>query len=251
MRFPWLAAHEVNRYARPLPGLERPVRVAHLSDLHIGHYIDSRIVRRWVETTVAHQPDLIVITGDLTDSENSALIRPAVAEMGRLRAPLGVWAVWGNHDYRLRAYRSGDLSDLETWLEASGVRVLNNAGVRLREDLYLAGVDDLWHGRPDVARALEGLPDGAASLLLCHNPDYLFEVPAAVGLTLCGHTHGGQIWVPFLGAVFTSSKYGKRFAQGWIEDPVPAFVSRGLGVSTVPLRYRFRAEVVIMDLLPS
>lgn len=241
---------EINRYTRPLPGLKQPLRLAHLSDLHVGAFIGPEMVRRWVEATQEQAPDLVVITGDLTDSEKPALIRPAVAEMRGFRAPLGVWAVWGNHDYRLRAYKSRDLSDLEAWLEASGVRVLNNAGVLLREDFYLAGVDDFWHGRPDVAGALEGLPDSAASLLLCHNPDYLFEVPATVGLTLCGHTHGGQIWIPFFGAVFTSSKYGQRFAEGWVEDPVKAFVSRGLGVSTLPLRYRCEAELVVLDLLP-
>jgi predicted MPP superfamily phosphohydrolase len=241
---------EINRYTRPLPGLKQPLRLVHLSDLHVGAFIGPEMVRRWVEATQAQAPDLVVITGDLTDSEKPALIRPAVAEMKGFQAPLGVWAVWGNHDYRLRAYKSRDLSDLEAWLEASGVRVLENAGVLLREDFYLAGVDDFWHGRPDAASALEGLPDGAASLLLCHNPDYLFEVPATVGLTLCGHTHGGQIWIPFFGAVFTSSKYGKRFAEGWIEDPVKAFVSRGLGVSTLPLRYRCEAELVVLDLLP-
>lgn len=249
MRFPWLAAHEVNRYARPLAGLERPVRVAHLSDLHIGYYVDAKIIAHWVEATMAQKPDLVVISGDLTDTHRAEWIRPAVAELAGLEAPLGAWAVWGNHDYRLRRYKSRDLSDLRGWLEQAGVRVLNNAGVQLRDDLYLAGVDDLWHGQPDVEQALKDHREGAV-LLVCHNPDYFFEVPAKVGLTLVGHTHGGQIILPILGPVSTSSRYGKRFAEGWFEEPVKGFVSRGLGVSTVPIRFRAKAEIVIHELHP-
>lgn len=257
------------RYA--LRGLQAPLRVAHLSDLHIGFFIRRGSVKRWVEATLAERPDLIVITGDLTDSGRRHQVLPTLEELSRLKAPLGTWAVWGNHDYRFNGYQpknppQGGLSygsranpprvpmvpplELEQHLNQRGIRLLHNDGVQLREDLYLAGVEDWWHGEPSVEQALAKKPDSSASLLICHNPDYLYQVPRSVDLTLCGHTHGGQVVLPWYGPAFTSSSYGQQFAGGWISDPVPAFISRGLGLSTAPIRVACPAELVIHDFVP-
>uniref|UniRef100_A0A7C3DEY9 Metallophosphoesterase n=1 Tax=Meiothermus ruber TaxID=277 RepID=A0A7C3DEY9_MEIRU len=261
----------IQHYRRPLRGLSAPLRVAHLSDLHIGFFIRQGSVRRWVEATVAQQPDLIVITGDLTDSGRSHQVLPTLSELQKLRAPLGTWAVWGNHDYRFNGYQpkyptQGGLDrrskanpprvpmlppvQLEERLRALGIGFLHNAGVQPRDDLYLAGVEDLWHGEPNIEQALANYSSPAACLLLCHNPDYLYQVPRSVDLTLCGHTHGGQVVLPWYGPVFTSSLYGQKFAGGWIDDPVPAFISRGLGLSTAPLRVACPAELVIHEFVP-
>lgn len=261
----------VQRYQRTLRGLQSPLRVAHLSDLHIGFFIRQGSVRRWVEATLAQQPDLIVITGDLTDSGRRHQVLPALPELQKLQAPLGTWAVWGNHDYRFNDYQTKYPArvtiskkssasppkvpmvlpqELEKLLGQLGIRFLQNAGVQLRRDLYLAGVEDLWHGEPDVAQAFAGYTDSSASLLICHNPDYLYQVPKSVDLTLCGHTHGGQVVLPWYGPTFTSSSYGQKFAGGWVDDPVPAFISRGLGLSTAPLRVACPAELVIHDFMP-
>lgn len=261
----------VRHYQRPLRGLQMPVRVAHLSDLHIGFFIRQGSVRRWVEATLAEEPDLIVITGDLTDSGRRYQVLPTLTELQKLQAPLGTWAVWGNHDYRFNNYQPkhpGRVSatrkpsasppkapmmpphDLEASLKGLGIRFLHNAGTQLRSDLYLAGIEDLWHGEPDVAKALEGHRDSSACLLICHNPDYLYQVPGSVDLTLCGHTHGGQVVLPWYGPTFTSSSYGQKFAGGWVDDPAPAYISRGLGVSTAPLRVACPAELVIHEFVP-
>lgn len=261
----------VEQHRRSLRGLQVPLRVAHLSDLHIGFFVRQGSVRRWVEATQAHQPDLIVITGDLTDSGRRHQVLPTLPELANLRAPLGVWAVWGNHDYRFNNYQPKQPShvgttaksgytppripmvpplELEKMLNHQGIQMLHNAGVQLRSDLFLAGVEDLWHGEPDVQRALDGFNRSSAGLLICHNPDFLYQVPRSVDLTLCGHTHGGQVVLPWYGPTFTSSSYGQKFAGGWIDDPVPAFVSRGLGVSTVPLRVACPAALVIHDFSP-
>jgi predicted MPP superfamily phosphohydrolase len=186
--------------------------------------------------------------------------------------------VWGNHDYRFNHYQIKDRADplrpprgflrafdppqkvpmcppegLVAPLRAAGVEVLHNRGVILRDDLFLAGVDDFWHGEPNLRAALQDAPQESARLLLAHNPDYLYEVansPLQPDVTLCGHTHGGQIVLGSYGPVFTSSQYGQKFAGGWVDEPVPAFVSRGLGVSVLPLRYRCDAELVVFDFLP-
>ena len=103
-------------------------------------------------------------------------------------------------------------------------------------------------GDPNVTKALLNAPANAASILLCHNPDYLLEVPQRAGVTLCGHTHGGQVRLPGIGAPWTPSKYGERFLAGWVTEPVPAYVSRGLGATAVPHRIGAQAELSISSL---
>lgn len=266
------------RHQRALRGLRRPVRVAHLSDLHLGFWVQRGSLEAWVRATNAEKPDLVAITGDLTDSARPHQVLPALSALRHLTAPLGVWAVWGNHDYRFGGYQiknrptsapapRGVLSvfdppqkvpmlapkGLEPPLRAAGVRILHNRGVSVRDDLFLAGVDDFWHGEPDLGAAFKDSPEASARLLLAHNPDYLHEVaksPVPPDFTLCGHTHGGQIVLGTYGPLFTSSAYGQKFAGGFVDDPVPAFVSRGLGVSVIPVRYRCDAELVIFDFVP-
>jgi predicted MPP superfamily phosphohydrolase len=238
---------EVNPYRLSLPGLKRPLRVVQLSDFHYGPFIHAASLRAWVDATMAQAPDLIVITGDFVDSALTKGLGPLVKALQGLEAPLGIWGIWGNHD---RA-RFKDIAVLERALAKAGVTILTNAGSLVRDDLYVAGVDDTSRMRRNVRRALRDYPAGAASLLLCHRPDYIPWVPATVGLTLCGHTHGGQIRLPYWGALYTSSHYGERFARGFVSDPVPAFTSRGLGVSMLPLRWRCPPEVVRFDLVPA
>lgn len=240
---------ELPRHRLPLPGLRRPLRVAQLSDLHLGPFVPAPRVRRWTDAATAARPDLVVVTGDLVDRRRPAAPERVARALARLRPPLGVWAVWGNHDHD--AYPDGPAA-LRAALEAAGAGVLENDGVRLRDDLWLAGVDDLRRGAPDPARALAGAPDGAARLLLAHNPDGLPALASgAAGLALCGHTHGGQICAPGVGPLVTASRHGRRFAAGFVAAPVPAYVSRGLGVAgALPLRLGCLPELPLFELRP-
>lgn len=244
-----------------VPGLRAPLRVALLTDLHYGLYVFAPQVRAWVDAANAERPDLILLGGDLLDTRSGGATAPLTAELARLRAPLGVYAVWGNHDYgsfgfygtpwrgpaqpdwaRLRkAFRAA--------LASAGVTLLQNGGRSLREDLHLGGVDDLWHGQPDVGRALSGAGE-RATLLLSHNPDVLPDLPRPVGLTLCGHTHGGQVRLPVVGAFMVPSRYGQRYAMGWVRGAhgSPAYVSRGLGTSGVPFRNLCTPEITLLTL---
>ncbi len=121
----------------------------------------------------------------------------------------------------------------------------------MRDDLYVAGLDDFRNGRPDLEATLGGRPDAGATVLLSHNPDVLPEVPIEIPLTLSGHTHGGQVVLPGVGALQTSSRYGDRFLAGWVEGPARGYVSRGLGVTSVPVRINCPAELTVLDLTPS
>ena len=239
---------EVTRHRRTLSKLETPLRVVQLSDLHTGPFIGCAAVREWVNAANAQEPDLIIITGDFVDHWFGRDVEALGEVLLGLRAPLGAWGVWGNHDYA----RFADLRRLESPLNRAGIHILNNRGVKLRDDLYLAGVDDVQGGEPDVSLALRDRPQGAACLLLAHNPDFIPNIPREVDLTFCGHTHGGQIRLPAVGPVFTSSAHGQRFASGWVEESaLPlAYVSRGLGTVIFPARLNCSAELVVFDLLP-
>jgi len=261
-----------------LAGLRAPLRLALLSDLHLGPFIRRRSLARWVDATLRLQPELILLGGDMIDHWATDL-EPLLEELSRLHAPLGVYAVWGNHDHAvLRGRRAppGMAAFARALEERAGVTVLRNASCRPRDDLYLAGIDDLQAGRPDLAAALAGTsaalppapagrhdlpaaPAGTAAdrrpppatVLLSHNPDILPDVPTSVGLTLAGHTHGGQVCLPGYGAIYTGSAHGRRFASGWVRAPALGYVSRGLGVSGAPLRFACPAEITVLELVPA
>lgn len=237
---------EIEMQRRLLEGLRRRVRVVLLTDMHYGPYIRSGSVRAWVDAALEANPELILLGGDIVDFAAPRSLDPLLVELERLSAPLGTYAVWGNHDVR---HFDDRLQAFEATLGSVGIRVLRNAGTLVREDVYLAGIDDFRVGRPDLTAALADRPSNAACVLVSHNPDVLPMVPTSVDLTLCGHTHGGQIRLPGIGPLVTSSSYGRRFAAGWVSAPALGYVSRGLGVAQVPLRIDCPAELTVMDLL--
>ncbi len=237
---------ELPRYRRAVRGLTRPVRLAFLTDLHLGPYMGRQQLEEWVAATEELQPDIVVFGGDLVDQSYAGDLSEVVELLPRLACPLGVYAVLGNHDRT--TYRK--LEPLERALEAAGVRLLKNEGVRPREDLYLAGIDDWRTGHPDAGRALQAA-GGEARVLISHNPDAIPHLPEGIDLLLAGHTHGGQVRLPLVGPLVTSSEYGRRFAEGWVDAPMPAFVSRGLGVTLLPFRLFCPPELVLLELLPA
>ncbi|WP_135228875.1 metallophosphoesterase [Deinococcus fonticola] len=254
----------VTRHTRPLSGLKNPVRVVFLTDLHYGLYIAAGSVREWVKATNALHPNLILLGGDQLDSRMDAPPGPLLRELQRLRAPLGVYGVWGNHDYGSFGLYGGrqygparpdwpaKREELRQAFASHGVTILRNQGVAVRGDLHVGGIDDLWHGQPSVKAALQGA-GSRATLLVSHNPDILPDLPPGIGLTLSGHTHGGQVRFPLIGAPVVPSEYGQRYAMGWVQGAhaAPAYVSRGLGVSGIPMRNLCQPEITLLDLTPA
>ncbi len=223
------------------PGLEG-LRIGHLSDLHIGHPFASENTRWAVAQMLHEQPDLLVITGDLVSfAENIAdlpdLLRP-------LHAPLGVFAVPGNHD------RWEGLEAIIEILKPLGIEFLMNTQRRLvwrGTELTLAGVDDAWNGHMDLAAALADTPEGSFRILLCHLPDML-EAAAARGvdLQLAGHTHGGHVYLPWLGSLVLP-RHGWRYSIGHAQYAhTQIYVSRGLG--GLPLRLGCPPEATMLTL---
>jgi predicted MPP superfamily phosphohydrolase len=141
-------------------------------------------------------------------------------------------------------------------VEAIGIHVVEDTAIRLNTPigpLWVAGISDLWTGRHDLTAALAAVvDDGAPVLLLTHNPDVFPAVPARVTLTLAGHTHGGQVRLPFAGALIVPSRFGQRFAAGHVvEGGRHLFVATGIGTSILPVRFRVPPAVTFLTVRPA
>ena len=238
-----LPLSEVSIALRGWPRAFEGMRVLVVSDIHAGPFVSVGALEHAIDRLVALQPDLILVAGDLLTArvEEWAIHRDAFA---KLRAPLGTFAVMGNHDHY-----TGDVEFVIKSAEAAGIRVLNNRShdlIRDGEVLSLAGVDDLVAGRPDLDAALAGTTDPV--ILVSHNPDLLFDAARrGVALMLSGHTHGGQVRLPGLPVLVRQSRY--RLDEGRFEvGETQAIVTRGLGAVGVPLRFRCAPEALWLTL---
>jgi predicted MPP superfamily phosphohydrolase len=207
-------------------------------------------IARAVDRLNGEAPDLIALLGDYVDA--SPLWRGRLApeviatELGRLRAPLGVVAVMGNHDWKA----TGD----RMWraLAREGVTVLENRAIAIAARgtrFWLGGVADLRWRRANPEGTVAQAPPGEPVVLLAHDPDVFPHVPARVSLTLSGHLHGGQIAIPVVRRLSLPSWYGERFARRHVvERGRRLYVSSGLGTSGVPARLFAPPEVVVVTL---
>lgn len=235
------------------------LKVALLTDLHVGApHMGLGRLRETVARVNAEAPDLVIITGDFViggkDQEGGVLggtfvePEPIADELGRLRAPLGVYAALGNHDWWYDGER------VARALGGAGLRVLENEAARVESGgraFWLAGVADLWTRRPDIEGALRHVGPEDPVILFTHNPDIFPDVPARVALTVAGHTHGGQVNLPLLGRPVVPSKFGRRYAFGHVvEGGRHLFVGGGVGTSIIPVRFRVPPEIVVLKLGP-
>lgn len=232
------------------PAGQPPVRAVLLSDLHVaGPDMPPSRLARIVEQVNALSPDIVLIAGDfVSDKRSASRFYSAVesaAPLAGIRAPLGAVAVLGNHDH----WR--DTAGMRQALTEAGVTVLDNDAVA-RGPLAIGGLDDDFTGRADLSRtltSLRALP--GARLVLSHSPDPFPEVPRDVGLMLAGHTHCGQIRLPFVGAITTMSRYDERYACGRIDEAGRTLiVSAGLGTSVLPLRLGAVPDLWLVTLRP-
>ncbi|MGI8844124.1 MAG: metallophosphoesterase [Gemmatimonadaceae bacterium] len=229
-----------------------------LSDLHQAPLPGLAHTRRAVDAVQRHSPDLIALLGDYAVSfkafrrlsgrlyrNGMRALEPVLRE---LNATDGVVALLGNHDY----YHDG--ADVARWLESVGVRVLLNEQIDVRRGeacLTIAGVDDDIEGTVDAGRRMTSTGWCRTAILLAHNPDSILRFSDAPrpSLVLAGHTHGGQVSLPFYGPPLQFSRICTRHAaRGWIPNPVaPLFVSAGVG-SQIPLRAGVIPDAVIVRL---
>jgi uncharacterized protein len=233
------------------PGPCEGLRVGVLADLHVGSAFNGMgKLEQIVARTNSARPDLILLAGDfvVTGVPGGVFIPPEsfAPILGTLAAPLGVFAVLGNHDWWL------DGSRVRSALETARIRVLEDTSIPIARgacQFWLAGIGDYLETRHDVKSALRAVPDDAAILALTHNPDIFPGIPARVSLTIAGHTHGGQVYLPLLGRRIVPSRYGERFAIGHVrENGRDLFVSPGLGTSVLPVRFLVPPEISLLEL---
>jgi predicted MPP superfamily phosphohydrolase len=222
------------------------LRIAHLSDLHVGTLTPMSWGLAWSRAANRRAPDLAVVTGDMVTSgtEYHADVADVV---GALRAKHGVFVSMGNHDY------FGEGEPLVSNLRDRGVRVLRNEGVVIERQgatLWLAAIDDTWSRRDDLGSALRHRPAGATTVLLAHDPERFDEAAeSGVELVLSGHTHGGQIAVPFLSRAIGLANLAHRYRVGFYRRGRSIlYVHPGLGTTGPPLRLGVAPEVTILVL---
>lgn len=253
----WLepASLRLSRY--DVPGNPPPLkslRIAVISDLHAGSlYIDGAKIDRVVAMTNAAKPDLIVLTGDYVITHVVAgrhmKIEDIVAHLKFLHARLGVYAVIGNHD------RWEDAGHIANVFRSAGIAVLENENMAIatsRGPFYLAGIGDHYTHASDPIRALKNVAGGIKALCITHSPDVFPDLPPSCVLTIAGHTHGGQVWLPLLERPAVAagiSIYGQRYAVGLIREGGKAlFVSPGIGTSGLPMRFGVPPEISFLTL---
>jgi uncharacterized protein len=260
----WLQCTRTRMHFAHLPAPLEGLRIALLTDLHAGPDTPPGLVARAVQMAMREQPDMIAITGDI--AENEAMLERTLDELTKLWAPLGVYIVPGNHDYRdvgierwhdaiSRRRTLSDLTNRASIItisnardeQASATQAGNGDGVRL----CIAGVDDLAEGRPH----LDALHVRAArdfTILLAHNPDQAERARRGVDrvdLVLSGHTHGGQVRLPGYGAIVNSATFADLYEAGVRRRPwTQVYTSRGIGTVHLPVRFLTRPEVAILTL---
>jgi uncharacterized protein len=229
---------EVTRH--PFVGnVKKPLRIAHLTDLHTRGLANRE--RSLIQLVRKESPDLIVITGDTTNGINLGVARDFLVN---LSAPLGVWLVRGDSE-------RWSMSDKEISLYGDiRVSFLVNRGAAIRDDIWLAGLDDPTTGTPELDKALQGAPAAAFKLVLMHSPDHFPRIAGRFDLALAGHSHGGQIVLPGYGPMVLPPG-GRRYVRGWFtQNRSHLFVNRGLGTARIPARLFARPELAIIEIRP-
>ncbi|MFH0863042.1 MAG: metallophosphoesterase [Candidatus Altiarchaeota archaeon] len=226
-------------------------RIVFVSDIHCGPLFSIGRTRELVDSIDGLEPDMILLGGDYISSDDifntGDRIGPCLGEFSRLKAPLGAYAVLGNHENwagRDRAMNS---------LESASIRVIDNDGVWASSgngSIRIAGVADLWTQRQDFNAALDGAKASDYTILLSHNPDIAEYLRSdSIALVLSGHTHGGQVtlfglWTPYL-----PSNAGQKYAGGFVKtNHTTVFVTKGVGTTGLPMRFFARPEIVVLTL---
>jgi predicted MPP superfamily phosphohydrolase len=242
------------RVPKVVRGAGGSLRVLHMSDFHFSWAVPLSTIERAIDTGLSARPDLICLTGDFITHRYDFDERAYVRSLRRLTATCATFAVLGNHDGGRWARERRGFADhglVERMLAEAGVRLLHNRSEELEvrgSKLMLVGVGDLWAGELQAERAFQAVRAEMPVLLLSHNPDSKDELRAfRWDLMLCGHTHGGQVIIPFAGPRYAPVN-DKRFVAGLHEwEGRRMYITRGVG-NLGGVRFRCRPEVSFLEL---
>lgn len=243
----WL---EISSISLILPRLH-PVfdnyRIVHISDIHMGTWINRHRFAKIVKSVNMLYPDLIVITGDFVTDLSHTIVADLYCNLSKLRSKDGVFAVLGNHDYW------SNPKTIRQILEISDIIELPNKVHTLKrgdENLNIVGVDNYWENKALLREVLCKFRENEAAILLAHEPD--FAVISAktnrFDLQLSGHTHGGQVILPKIGPIVLP-KYGRKYPAGLYQiDKMLLYTNRGLGTGHPKIRFNCRPEIAMLTL---
>jgi len=254
---------KVDAGLKGLPPAFEGLKIGQITDIHAGPLVPGGLIEKGVNLLMERRPDMIVLTGDFVSGATRILwttyggfkqhhFDACIGALAKLQAPLGVYAVLGNHDFW-----SGKevAADIVKGLEGIGVRVLRNEAVPLNragQTLYVVGVDDYWEQTYSLTKPLNKIPENACRILLSHNPDVNEDIESSgrrIDFIISGHTHGGQIALPFVGAPYLPSPFGQKYRTGLVRDGNrKTWVSNGLGLFFVPIRLNCPPDVSLLTL---
>jgi uncharacterized protein len=253
----WLEVNRMGIAVADLPAAFAGFRIVQLSDFHASRHVTSAYLEEAVALTHAENPDLVVLTGDFVHA-GYRYVDTVAHCLGSLKAPHGIFAVLGNHDFSVRnalgIRRYRHLSHaVARALQVRGIQVLQNESstlVRGEDALHLVGVDDLWSRGCDIERAFSGLSVAVPKIVLAHNPRTVERLTQQrCDLMLSGHTHGGQVKLAGIGTP-TLGRKARKFAAGLYTDGnTQLYVNKGVGFG-FRFRYGVRPEIAVFTLIP-
>lgn len=242
---------EVQRLDIRIPGLPTAFSgftICQLTDIHHSPVVGLNYINRVIDKANSLAPDLVVLTGDYVDDERR-YAPPAIEAVTRLKSRHGTVAILGNHDYFIGEGYSREV------ISRNRIPLLQNGHIMIRsggDALCIAGTRDYLEDKPDAKEALKGVPADVPRVLLSHHPDYSEYLPQdeRVDLVLSGHTHGGQVRLPGSFAPVVPSDFGQKYSGGLVANRhTQVYVSRGIGVSMIPVRFNCPPELTLIRLV--
>ncbi|WML43530.1 metallophosphoesterase [Neobacillus sp. PS3-40] len=235
-----------------IPNSFNGIKLVQFSDTHLGFQYDLNQLKKIVAKINAINPDIILFTGDLMDEPNKYREIDQIAPiLQQLNASIGKFCIYGNHDH------GGYGTDLyKKIMESANFTLLLNQSIPIRlkdqSRIYLIGIDDAMLGRPDIGLAMDRVPANVFTILLSHAPDLADAASHfKINWQLSGHSHGGQVKIPFVGALVIPP-FAKKYPEGLYSigetNPLKLYVNRGLGTTRLPFRFMAKPELTIFTL---
>lgn len=231
--------------ANHIPHSFNDFKIVQFSDTHVGFHYTPKQLKDLVASINELKPDLIVFTGDLIDSPQNYKNTKQLSEiLHKLQADYGKFWIYGNHDHG--GYGTDLVHDI---MEQANFNLLKNSHIPIRrgnEEIILAGIDDVILGMPDLYATLENVDEGLFTILLAHEPDFAdTTVNFPVDVQLSGHSHGGQVRLPFVGHLYTPT-YAEKYIQGkysFNKNRLLLYVNKGIGTTRLPFRFLCKPEI--------
>jgi uncharacterized protein len=245
----WFDVTRLEFHLPRLPEVFSGIRLVQISDFHIGTWLTAGHLNQVIDQVNRLKPDLVVITGDFVTYRAERFTDILTSAFSRLTPGIASLGIRGNHDHWT------DPGLISRMLKQAGIIELDNAVYTLERNgarLHIAGIDDYMNGNACLEKVLDALPAGESAVLLAHEPDFA-DIAAKTGrfdLQLSGHSHGGQMVLPFIGVPFLP-QFARKYPRGFYKvNEMLLYTNRGLGTAEVALRINCRPEISDITLLP-